>query len=1061
MRALVFLFLCQLLSGAFAVNKEKALRKHKIPRTLTGELIFEVDEYECSDQSDDFSSYVLIDFHKDISAVTSDELSALAEAFQNTYAEVSFALCDIPAFRTISDASIDTIYEDNEIYPYEYTNSFFKKTNLTHLLKVDVHAECRECEDQVIFDGKGLESENSPNLEEVDSITVTTKTADGVELLEVKTSKKSSVTETCVCPKGTEPEFRAPTETEFSQIFAESVASLNSEVLGDMFDLHEVEEVDCSRDVSDFSSVVYVRLDGEDLSTLTEDEIVAMEEGFMATYNELNYAFCDYPHFRTIKNVTLDRASIENAKRKQRRQRLLQNVTEIDANETAVNETMATDAPEEETIPLEASVALDFQENVLLIDPPFDANILRFLIEATCRDCDEDTALFSFGTNETSSPEMVASYFHPGRSNFLQGGSGTCYCPSHPDPLQRAPTTEEFQYAFNFTLSALKAGDIFEEVDTLEDVLEVSELDCEANGTQFTSTVFVTLDMPLSSLSDFEQFTVEDAFRQSYNALSFSTCDEVFREVSDVRIVPTTGRRRELEEARRTQSNETASNVTVEEQYPAVFSVLGTCRGCMVDDNGYFALFDDVFRRERYLEEGIPKNSIIFGQSAAPKFDFGRSLKESEENRFEVCACPADVPNDGSAAPTADEFLLIFNDRLVQLEEAGVIGNFATIEDVVEAAEVCDGGTFLAVVDRYELGFTGDVDAVSDDVLEYSFRVAYNAQRQENCDPLVASSDVVTRGGVYVAQTRQDSGSSVSSVRLFADTLQIEEGTIFIDDATLDRFIANYNSLLASGGYTARLVAAFLNPSDAPSMSPSDVPSLTPSASPSQFPSRTPSVSPSSSPSSKPSRSPSSTPSSSPSISPSKRPSIQPSLTPSIRPTNNQAMCNDKVTRLSDYILIDYSLARIADINMDINLNLPDVWPLEDPATLIAAEEFIAAYNRLQGRVFCDPFERKMVTVTCVSTVNNILSGTLCCEVNFKCRGNCEEFIFPDRDPIGAFYDQPGFEYPTDGSCTCDRSAPDRAPSATEHFARINEAVPLEILSFEFRGFSASECPRN
>jgi hypothetical protein len=1021
MRALSFLLLGEFLAGSVASGATEPLRQEETPaRHLEGEQLNLVD-YDC-DASVDFGTAVILDFSNDVSKATSDDLSALEAAFVASYTELSFALCDVPAFRTISEVAMST----------------FK--NSPNALQVNVKAACQQCEDEVIFDGKG--SVNSPNLAQVEAV--------GTPVLEVAKAKSDEPTGACVCPVGIEPEERAPTEKEFSTIYSKAISTINSFVFTESltFDLYEVDVLQCESSVSKISTVVFVRVEG-DLSTLGETDIEAMEGAFTTTYNGLNYAFCDYPYFRTITNATIDRIAIDAA-RKNRELLAHQSVSQ--------------------------SVALDFQENVLLIDPPFDANILRFLIDFECMGCEDDTSLFTFdgNLNETSC-EFVASYFHPGRRALAPGDAGTCFCPVHPETLNRAPTTQEFQCAFNTTIVTILQP---EGVTNVDDVIEVTEVDCEINGTEFTSTVYVMLGAPLASLSDAEQQQVADGFLQSYNALTFATCDEFFREVTTVTLVPiaTTNQSCELQVAMKRTIDTQVTNHTGE-RYPAAFQVLGKCRDCVVGANGYFGLFDDTLTTDyfsRSLTEGKPTSTIIFGQKGAPTFQVGRrlngevtdnmhedSMDSSSHTLLEVCACPANVPPDGTTAPTEEAFIEIFNDRLTQLAAGGVITSVPMVEEVVEVGDICDGKTFLSYLGRYELGFLGNTANISADLLEETFILAYNTQRQDECQPLVAGADVASRRDAESSQTIQGNISATvpvdSIVRIVIDSLQIVEGSIVDDMETRDGFIALYNCLLKAENITAILVTVFYNPSEAPSSSPSDYPSMVPSSSPSDSPSDMPSSSPSKAPSSKPSRTPSSKPSARPSASPSSPPSIMPSREPSVRPTNNRAMCNDEATFLTDFVLIDYSITRLADINL--GFDLPDIWPLDEPATLIAAEEFIAAYNRLQSNVFCDPFNRKLRTVTCVSTRNQILSGSLCCTVEFGCQGNCDEFVFTDRDPVGAFYDESGFEYPVDDSCSCDISGPDRAPSVSEHFNRINEEIPFEILSLEFQGFSTSRCP--
>jgi len=701
-------------------------------------------------------------------------------------------------------------------------------------------------------------------------------------------------------------------------------------------------------------------------------------------------------------------------------------------------------------------VYLNFNKTVLLVDTAVDVSILKMTVFAECRGyCHNDTALFSYGAEATTEAEFAIADALDGHSNEMQGDAGYCMCPAHPEPLLRSPTNAEFQTALNITMGHLQKDGLLKGFE-LQDVLEVTEVDCDFDEIEFTSTVYVNLDKPLEMLTEEEAKVVEDSFRSSYNALTFATCDQYFRDLEEVRLVPTMIRRRleghtngtaldDIEVVPEDNDEAMESNGT-QNRFPAAFSVRGKCRNCPVSENGNFELFDETFNENvRRTLKQAHASSFLAGPAATRKFH-NRRL----EDKLEVCSCPSDVAPDGTTTPTEDAFLDIFNGDLTILESVGALANFGLVIDVVETSMLCGGESFAPYIERYELVLVGDTGAVEDELFSETFRLSYNNQRPGECDPLLAH--------VFVNQRDLPFGGSLQDVEEFTniifgvDSLQTEVGSIFTDEETFVRFAGLFNAVMEGLGYSARVVSAELLERTHP-------PSNMPSTSPTKDPTKKPSEEPTKSPSREPSKSPSESPSKPPSIAPSKRPSIPPSEGPSVQPTNNLAMCNGDVTRLTDHVIIDYSIGRIADIDINLNFEVPDIWPLQEPATLIAAEEYIAAYNKLQNNVFCDPFARKMVTVSCASIKNQVLSGRLCCTVNFKCFGNCEEFIFPDRAPIGAFYDESGFGYPTDDSCVCATGGPERAPSASEHFNKINDNVPYDILSFDFVGFASKACP--
>jgi hypothetical protein len=1039
MKFLKALLLLELTAIAAGAGGSRPLRKHHLvegtrERVLQDSVV-QVDEYDCKTNSVDFGTGVFIDMKTDVSKLSDETIEEMGESFMQTYAEVNFALCDTPYFRTLSGVEIARLFDKHHMA--QQSNA--SKT----MLKVDLTAQCRGCTDFNIFSGRGKMNKNSGNLALLrpSDATAETKQMEGPDDL------PDDMSQSCVCPTGITPDGRAPTETEFHEIFDMAVKSIDETSDYGDFDLFEVEEYECAVNTTRFSSTVFIRIDG-DLGTMSTNETSAMEEAFMTAYNSLNFEFCDYPHFRTITSVSLDQSFLNRR---------------LEDNEGAID--------------------LDFDGTVLLVNPPFDANVLKFRIKGDCRNCTATTPIFSLDSDATSSSPLSIPEVMTGRTNDLQGHTGECYCPAHPVNLLRAPTKGEFKEAFNITMMGLQDDGMLDEVTMLRDVLEVTEVNCSSKKTRFHSAIYVELDIELETLTSDEKAAIEESFLESYNALTFSTCDAFFRELLEVQIVPSQIRRRDLLSSRRSlqesnttgmTSNETnatesntigmtsnETNVTdaplseseiqvMEERFPAVFSVRGTCRNCPVSENGNYQLFDDVLSdmMNRMLSAKKEPTSYESGSAIAP-LSHARHL--ARNSRPKVCSCPSDVSPTDDDAPTDDAFILLLNARLQELQAVGVVMNFGLVEDLVEATDLCSGESFKPETALYAISFSSDVDTVEDDTLAEAFRLAFNSQRQDDCDALIAEVSIWGRNV-----------ESSSNVVFDVKSLQTEPGDLFLESDVLDRFIAVFNAILESqyltkqeSGGTAESVSAFVPPTEMPSSSPSAAPSSPPSIAPSM----PPSIAPSTAPSIAPSTSPSMAPSRSPSSAPSSAPSASPSHSPTSMPTLDQAMCKKKSTTITDSVIIDFKVARVGDIDLNVPWDTHDFWPLQDPATLIAAQEYILAFNKLQGTLFCDPFKRKLQHVECVSTETQILSGTLCCTVQFTCYGNCKDFIYPDRDPIGAFYDESGYEYPTDDSCSCSRDGPKRAPSVTEHFNMINDMVPYELLSFDFRGFSTKKCP--
>lgn len=72
---------------------------------------------------------------------------------------------------------------------------------------------------------------------------------------------------------------------------------------------------------------------------------------------------------------------------------------------------------------------------------------------------------------------------------------------------------------------------------TAENVVEGQEVTCSDEIKEFHSAACTDISVDPSALSVEEKKALEDAFRRSYNMLSFSACDGFFRVVSEAEIL--------------------------------------------------------------------------------------------------------------------------------------------------------------------------------------------------------------------------------------------------------------------------------------------------------------------------------------------------------------------------------------------------------------------------------------------------------------------------------------------------------------------------------------------
>ena len=83
----------------------------------------------------------------------------------------------------------------------------------------------------------------------------------------------------------------------------------------------------------------------------------------------------------------------------------------------------------------------------------------------------------------------------------------------------------EFRRFFNGTVVGLEeAFHTADDLHSVEEVIEVKQVECSDDVKQFTSTVFVGLQGDLDLLTAEEKATLEQTFQESYNALSFQRC---------------------------------------------------------------------------------------------------------------------------------------------------------------------------------------------------------------------------------------------------------------------------------------------------------------------------------------------------------------------------------------------------------------------------------------------------------------------------------------------------------------------------------------------------------
>jgi len=329
-----------------------------------------------------------------------------------------------------------------------------------------------------------------------------------------------------------------------------------------------------------------------------------------------------------------------------------------------------------------------------------------FLVDGQCRDCQVSEA-GSFNLFDALLHRALTERFAStmGKSNNvlqrtnrrskrgLQENTNTtlCTCPIEIEVPQLSKTI--FSTSFNDTIQEQVDQFLFKNVVVaIENLQEGQQVLCDGELQNFTSTVFV--DLSVKELGSTQTAILENAFKSSYNELTFSRCDGYHRRVAGVSLQLEDSadpfiEQRSLQDDEldlgmfgnitnitvannSTLPNDTYfANATVAPLPPsraAVFSITGSCRGCPVSDAGSFTLFDEAFRRERSLKS---MQHQAFG---------ARTLQAS---LTDTCVCLIGLkPNDEGIS--AQDFTVLYNAKIVEDAEEANVDIIDSFEFVVD-----------------------------------------------------------------------------------------------------------------------------------------------------------------------------------------------------------------------------------------------------------------------------------------------------------------------------------------------------------------------------------------
>ena len=517
----------------------------------------------------------------------------------------------------------------------------------------------------------------------------------------------------CGCPSNG-PDPRGPTTEEYAAVLNQLIQNARSQGtlsgvtrVEDIFEVgvagtstvlaaEEVREASggCApEDNEDFTSTVWIELSGSE--QLQQQQEVPFETAVLETYNEMNLLSCDTPSFRKVATV-------------------------------------------------------DFQES--LLSPDGATQWLKFEVGGKCVNCDPTALLLFDDASAGTAPDR--EFLPPARSRLeteielavqeSQQGimrmppTASCACPLNEDDLlQRSPRSSEFSTTLQETLQILNDAGILSNSRQVVNVLEQDpppfDPVCSAESIDFVSTVFVDFDGRPSLLQPDEITTLEGGFKESYNDLIFNGCDEYYREITEVRLIPGITRRRDRRHSRYLQQRPgSASNssdvVDLQSELPSVYMAAGKCRSCPRSESGSFNLYDDAFRLRRLSLPGQRVETYAcYTYSDSPRATPNFMQVHANENskiltfdedlfarRLQQCACADGAVPTGPYAPTDNEFIMEYNAKIVQYKDLGLVRNINAVMGLQEIPPYFVGvrfSIFFGSLDR--LGQPPDSDYVS------------------------------------------------------------------------------------------------------------------------------------------------------------------------------------------------------------------------------------------------------------------------------------------------------------------------------------------------------------
>jgi hypothetical protein len=428
----------------------------------------------------------------------------------------------------------------------------------------------------------------------------------------------------------------------------------------------------CDDNVTEWNTLIIMDIDGNP-EIMSDAEKYLLERAFMLTYNEMNFWACDNPYHRMVENVTLSYVFPNLA---------------------------------------------DGSSNLLVFD-----------VKYSCHGCSEvDILLFTENINNLTDvlrmpfPPFLTDKDDPETLAIQYDTSDLdCFCPANTEDLVRSPYTSEFGSALNQTIFKLRETLMMQNITFVREVIEVDTFACSLDAkrgdmelvlnfgraageeTAVAAAGQATATNSTLNLTDVDRSALQAAFVETYNALSFDTCDApTFRRVTNVSLIDgpiTFG-------GRRLQTVISRNTITMLTE----FRFQDNCTQTIFSSGTEITEVETLHEVDECIDFGSPSGTfdvtptelnMSSASNAALFEDMITRSNSSGWNRTDIwrllpdlqldsstCVCSSNANAKGlNRAPTLAEFLFALNETILELQEQGLLLSIGRLEDLVVSRE--------------------------------------------------------------------------------------------------------------------------------------------------------------------------------------------------------------------------------------------------------------------------------------------------------------------------------------------------------------------------------------